>query len=358
MKRIFLLVLSLVLLLGACGQKSPTWQEQYDLGIRYLSEGNYEEAIIAFTAAIEIDPKQAPAFVGRGDAYVGSGEAEEILEAALADYEAALALDEADAAAWLGKADILIRQGKYDEAAEALEEGLEKSGSDQTIADKLAEIREGKITDSSGHVRRKDGYDSSGTLVWYHVYEYNEEGKRSSITSYNAQGVQTGHMEYIRDEEGRMLNPETYNAETGELNGYGELEYNKEGQNVKYSYYTREGILAWYETREYGSNGKLVRSERYNAIENRIDDYTEYDDQGNRTKCTFFTSDGNIGGYHNYEHDSAGHEIKDSQYDANGKLIAYHVYLYDENGEFIGSETYDGDGSLQYSSGIEREGST
>lgn len=30
-----------------------TWQEQYDLGLRYLSEGNYEEAIIAFTAAIE-----------------------------------------------------------------------------------------------------------------------------------------------------------------------------------------------------------------------------------------------------------------------------------------------------------------
>lgn len=42
----------------ADGQPSPaSWQEQYDLGVRYLSEGNYEEAILAFTAAIEIDPK-------------------------------------------------------------------------------------------------------------------------------------------------------------------------------------------------------------------------------------------------------------------------------------------------------------
>lgn len=59
--------------LCACGDPAPTWQERYDLGMRYLPEGNYEEAIIAFTAAIEIDPKQVSAYVDRGDAYVGQG---------------------------------------------------------------------------------------------------------------------------------------------------------------------------------------------------------------------------------------------------------------------------------------------
>ncbi len=85
-----------------CGQKAdvgnlsdgPTWQEQHDLGVRYLSEGNYEKAIIAFTAAIEIDPKQAPAYVCRGDAYVLSSEADENLATAQADYEEAIKLDE------------------------------------------------------------------------------------------------------------------------------------------------------------------------------------------------------------------------------------------------------------------------
>ena len=97
MKRVVNLLLALVLLLGlcACGQNAEaTWQEQYDLGVRYLSEGNYEEAIIAFTAAIEIDPKRAEAYIGRGDAYIGRGETEDNLAAALADYEAALILDE------------------------------------------------------------------------------------------------------------------------------------------------------------------------------------------------------------------------------------------------------------------------
>ena len=73
-----------VVLLGlcACGQKveeapaAPTWQEQYDLGIRYLSEGNYEEAIIAFTAAIEIDPKQPDAYLKAAEVYEAMGDAE------------------------------------------------------------------------------------------------------------------------------------------------------------------------------------------------------------------------------------------------------------------------------------------
>ena len=88
-----LLALILSLTLCACGKKSGgSWQEQYDLGVRYLSEGNYEEAVIAFTAAIEIDPKRVDAYVGRGSAYIGCGETAENLAAALADYEMAVSL--------------------------------------------------------------------------------------------------------------------------------------------------------------------------------------------------------------------------------------------------------------------------
>ena len=97
MKKIVMLcvVCSFLLSLCACGQGTDsqssgaeglTWQEQYDLGLRYLEEGNYEEAIIAFTAAIEIDPKRAPAYEKLADAYIGMGdidEAKEVLESSL-----------------------------------------------------------------------------------------------------------------------------------------------------------------------------------------------------------------------------------------------------------------------------------
>ncbi|MFR4014766.1 MAG: tetratricopeptide repeat protein, partial [Oscillospiraceae bacterium] len=72
MKRFFCILLAALLLLtlAACSKapeaepadEAPDWQTQYDLGVRYLSEGNYEEAILAFEAAIKIDPKNADAY--------------------------------------------------------------------------------------------------------------------------------------------------------------------------------------------------------------------------------------------------------------------------------------------------------
>ena len=50
------------------------------MGVRYLSEGNYQEAIIAFTAAIEIDPKQKDAYIGMADAYTAMDETEKAVE--------------------------------------------------------------------------------------------------------------------------------------------------------------------------------------------------------------------------------------------------------------------------------------
>ena len=154
MKKITALFIALILTLNLCactaGQpeipgaeesQGPTWQEQYNLGVRYLSEGNYQEAIIAFTAAIEIDPKRAPAYVGRGDAYVLSGETEENLTAAKVDYEKAIELDETSAEAYLGLADVYIRQGDYEKAMEILRQALEKLGDCQEIADRINDLK-------------------------------------------------------------------------------------------------------------------------------------------------------------------------------------------------------------------------
>lgn len=70
------LIVSVSLLLFLNSQKSPTWQEQYDLGIRYLSEGNYQEAIVAFTAAIEIDAMRPEAYLKAAEAYEAAGDSE------------------------------------------------------------------------------------------------------------------------------------------------------------------------------------------------------------------------------------------------------------------------------------------
>ena len=153
MKRIGTIFAVLTLFLGLCActavqseglesavSQTLTWQEQYELGVRYLSEGNYEEAILAFTAAIEIDPKRAPAYVGRGDAYVKSGETEENLAAAKADYETAIELDETIVEAYLGLADVYIRQEDSVKALEILKQGYNLT-SDSTLKKEAEKIR-------------------------------------------------------------------------------------------------------------------------------------------------------------------------------------------------------------------------
>ena len=84
MKRFFCILLAALLLLSlAACSKAPEvepvdealdWQTQYDLGVRYLSEGNYQEAILAFEAAIEIDPKQETIYLKYAEAYTQQGD--------------------------------------------------------------------------------------------------------------------------------------------------------------------------------------------------------------------------------------------------------------------------------------------
>ena len=189
MKRIVSLLLTLALGLGlcACGQKAgATWQEQYDLGVRYLDEGKYEEAIVAFTAAIEIDPKRPEAYIGRGDAYLAGGD-EADLSAAQKDYETALDLDDALPAAWLGLAQVYVTRGDVQQALELLEEAAEKTD-DREIQDRLEELRE----ETTGEEPEEPRVDSARYEIQRNDLSYYNEAGQVLIALYYDQVVLDG----------------------------------------------------------------------------------------------------------------------------------------------------------------------
>lgn len=87
-KKLFLIITGAVLLLsiiagiGVSSINSP-YEKQLALGYKYLEEGNYEEAILAFNKAIEIAPKKYEAYLALSDTYVAMGDfesAKKILE--------------------------------------------------------------------------------------------------------------------------------------------------------------------------------------------------------------------------------------------------------------------------------------
>ena len=57
------------------------FQKQLELGYRYLDQGNYEEAILAFKAAIDIRPKNGESYEGLANAYLELGDIDSALDA-------------------------------------------------------------------------------------------------------------------------------------------------------------------------------------------------------------------------------------------------------------------------------------
>lgn len=136
MKRFICLAVFIILIISsaACGgaQGAMTWQEQYDLGLRYLSEGNYEEAIIAFTAAIEIDPKQPDAYLNRAASYIEMG----VPELAIADCEVAISIEDTNEVIYINVAELCQSAGRHDLSEEYLRRGLKMTESEE-IRDRI-----------------------------------------------------------------------------------------------------------------------------------------------------------------------------------------------------------------------------
>ncbi len=360
MKKVCLMFMLLMLLLCGCG-KQDRWQKQYDLGMQYLTEGNYEEAVVAFTAAIEIEPNQALAYVGRGDAYIGSGETDGNLAAALEDYQQALELDNTNVEAYLGAADVCIRRGDYDQAEAILEMGFHAT-EDERIRRKIEEIEEGYIFDSAGNLRMESIYGGDGSLMFYYIYSYGD-GAESSVVSYAADGTEIDRASTVVDERGYVVEDWSYNYEDGRL-GRNRYEYDEAGNAVRIDSYDSDGeleeiILRAYDEQgnvinedrglslddmdthmeyEYDGQGNLIKQVETFGGEDRLETIYERDEKGNTIYAAQYHGEGELSWYSTYEYDNTGNLTKVTDYDENGNITCETLFEYDEEGNLINEE--------------------
>lgn len=145
MKR-FVWLLAVLLLLQLCGCAAvehfveeavwDQWQTKYDLGVRFLEEGDYSQAILAFSAAIEIDPRQAAAYAGRGDANARAGNYDD----AVADYEMAVEHDSGCGDYYLTLSDLLLLVQEPERAQQVLERGCRDADDPAQLQDALEDL--------------------------------------------------------------------------------------------------------------------------------------------------------------------------------------------------------------------------
>jgi len=86
----------------------------YNKAYAFYISNNYEEAVLAFTRAIELNPNYEQAYNGRGTAYAKKGQ----YDRAIADYSKALELDPNLALAYYNRGAAYTKKGQYDRAWE------------------------------------------------------------------------------------------------------------------------------------------------------------------------------------------------------------------------------------------------
>ena len=97
------------------------------LGDHFLSEMNYEQAIVSYGQALDIDPKNISAGYGLAEAYTASA----MLSNAEVAYQYILKVDNTQAEAYEKLTDLYLRQNKTEEAKELLQKAAGKTDSER-----------------------------------------------------------------------------------------------------------------------------------------------------------------------------------------------------------------------------------
>ncbi len=157
----------LLLSLTACGESAANqWQEQYDLGEKYLLEEDYEAAIVAFTVAIEIEPNDIRTYTGLVQAYMG-----------LEDYDSAIAAVEEGLA---------VLNSSDQAQAEGAEQAFLSAGANAYI------VRAENYQDTEEPQKALDDYKAALELI--------EQGAESSLSEEELNELNEGNELVVWDD--------------------------------------------------------------------------------------------------------------------------------------------------------------
>ena len=326
-------------------QNSDTTQinRQLELAQHYLLKGDYEQAIVAYEAVIEIDPRNTNAYLGLAEAYTGKGDLEEavkVLEEGYAMTEA----EELQVQIEVWSEELAQREAQKEaEKAEALL-AKEKETTDTKLESETVKLeeKESKLSTESTEEEGEPQAESS---------KAEEEGKaqtellkkETSSEEANQQPVTMGFVErggnlYYYDEQGNLVigwfevDEKRYQADLdGKLCRNGEYEidgvmyqFDEDGLCLGEVQTANQQSVASEEPEAVSQPGIIVEEE-YQDIEYYVDgSYAifSYDGQGNVIKAEWYNADGSL-------------EERDVMY-----VDYYVVYYYDGQGNLTSDERY------------------
>jgi tetratricopeptide (TPR) repeat protein len=300
--------------------------QQLEIARKYVSELNYDQAIIAYLDTIKIDPKNTDAYLELAELYVKTGQPQKALEIL---EEAKKKVEESD---W-DRVDKEIIELKQKINASVDPNGTQQVADNKDAADK-------------GGSDKNDNTNTNGDGNTPDTSEGTEPG--------NNRETENGNSVENSEFQGNTEEPAVIEEDNGpapdilpmiERNPYSVKEYNATGQLVKTEYTDPQTGEYTYYVREYDSNGKCIRGTMHmvintlvNGVSGQVDikDYVDdYDGNESIVKKTYLNADEGINNYITYEYDALGNCIKETWFNSDGSVSDYRVYEYDSDGKCI-----------------------
>lgn len=264
MKKKYILLSTLIFLLcltSLCGcglqkgynsqDQNNAWQNQYDLGIQYLEKADFDAAITAFSAAIELNPAETASYIALSQIYLLKGE-HSLAEETLAQKPKEIARE-------------VVRNNRTD-------------GDDGRY---WTEER-----DAKNRLVREVIYEVNGD---YGVFEYNEDEYFTHTGFYHADGTPYYIDEY--DGKGNLL----YTTNYLEDGSYTVNHVNSNRMQLLYIEYNNNGTVMSYTIFQYDESGNDLRHTTYDA-DGSILTVIEFNEQGQPIYEEYCDADGTVKG--------------------------------------------------------------
>ena len=327
---------------------------QLALAEKYMSELNYEAAILAYKAAIEIDPKCEDAYLQLLDLYIAM-EAYDMAEEVIAQAENNL--DDEIILAMREKTNTLLASADT-EADNKSENTNQKENETTTVATTKSEpyLRymqatsydsEGNVTsikkeeyDTDGNIINTIFYDANGTAYRSEEYQYDNNDNLIMSARYDENKNLTSKTEY--DSNGNQLSAISYD-ENGDIEQHTENTYDENGNRIKYVSYFSDGSIQ--SQSYYNTNGNVIESISYDEDRSITSQRTcEYESDGSIhiSELTKDYDNNSLYVENEYFYDSNWNILKEVNYNASGEV--YNQTEYEYVGEKLMTEL-----STQYS---------
>ncbi|KAF5222988.1 putative TPR-repeat-containing chaperone protein DNAJ [Trypanosoma cruzi] len=123
---------------GITGENSAQWTELREEGNKAFKAGSFDTAILRYTQAIEVNPKEPALFSNRSAAHFKKGD----FEAAAQDAEAAITVDKTFSKAYSRLHNAYCNLGRFQEVAQRLNEGVEALKSSGASKEEIRHVHE------------------------------------------------------------------------------------------------------------------------------------------------------------------------------------------------------------------------